>query len=496
MSVKAKLYGKSDWQRETVVKPSPTLGAEKYRDEARRDFARLIHCPSFRRLQGKTQLFPSHESDFFRNRLTHSLEVAQIAKSIAVRFNSTDPYFSKRPINLDLVEFAGLAHDLGHPPFGHNGEATLDRIMLSKGGFEGNAQTLRLLSRIEKKTTKNFPGASTTPIAVDGAGDDLRLGLNLTYRTLASILKYDKPIPPTKTARETAEEEKKPCKGYYADDAKLVERIKAHVCVGERESFKTVECSIMDVADDIAYSTYDLEDAFKANFLSPISMISKDDAFRSRIASKVEASLRKRFKKAHGPETTFKAEDVSTVLGELFRPLLQLDSNMTAKLEGGMEFSELAFAIAQSTGLGSHALVESGYLRTAFTSDLVGRFIRGVEIEVDEDHPSMSKVSLNLDTFKRVETLKHFAFELLISSPMLKIAEKRGDEIIRKLFDCFNDDPTLMPVDWRDLYKAIDNESWQSRVVCDYIAGMSDRYCVEVYGRLTSETPITIWKPH
>jgi dGTPase len=145
-------------------------------------------------LQGKTQLFPSHETDFYRNRLTNSLEVAQIAKSIAIRLNSENPYFIEHPINTDLVEFAGLAHDLGHPPFGHNGEAALDELMLSHGGFEGNAQTLRILSRLEKKQTRRFPDKSDRPVPVVG-GIDERIGLNLTSRSLASILKYDKVIP-------------------------------------------------------------------------------------------------------------------------------------------------------------------------------------------------------------------------------------------------------------------------------------------------------------
>ena len=103
-------------------------------------------------------MFPGSESDFFRNRLTHSLEVAQIAKSIALRINGEHEYFKKYSIDLDLVETAALAHDLGHPPFGHNGEKALDECMRDKGGFEGNAQTLRVLARLEKKELE--PGAS------------------------------------------------------------------------------------------------------------------------------------------------------------------------------------------------------------------------------------------------------------------------------------------------------------------------------------------------
>ena len=109
------LYRKDDWNRECPIDDDAP-----YRSPSRRDYARLLHSPAFRRLQGKTQLFPSVESDFFRNRLTHSLEVAQIAKSIALRLN--DSHFKDDQIDTDLVETAALAHDLGHPPFGHNGE--------------------------------------------------------------------------------------------------------------------------------------------------------------------------------------------------------------------------------------------------------------------------------------------------------------------------------------------------------------------------------------
>jgi dGTPase len=232
---------------------------EPYRTVWRMDYARLVHCPAFRRLQGKTQLFPG-ESDFFRNRLTHSLEVAQISKSIAIKLNykhfgdATDDDYR---ISTDLVEFAALAHDLGHPPFGHNGEAALDECMRAVGGFEGNAQTLRILAHVEKKRT-------ATPGYIEySGGQDQRRGLNLTFRSLASILKYDKQI--------ITRSEKEPIiKGYYAEERHLVEKMKEAVTGQENydEDFKTVECAIMDIADDIAYSTYDFEDAMKVGFTS------------------------------------------------------------------------------------------------------------------------------------------------------------------------------------------------------------------------------------
>ncbi|UIJ97414.1 dNTP triphosphohydrolase [Rhizobium leguminosarum] len=174
------MYTGEDRQRQNGEVDKP----ESWRPPFVRDFGRIIHSASFRRLQGKTQVFPGHESDFFRNRLTHSLEVAQIAEGIADRLNEVfaDKLGDKK-IDSRLCAAAGLVHDIGHPPFGHNGERALDDKMKLYGGFEGNAQTLRILSRLEKKAKYEAP--------VDG---DIRAGLNLCFRTLAAVLKYDTEI--------------------------------------------------------------------------------------------------------------------------------------------------------------------------------------------------------------------------------------------------------------------------------------------------------------
>ena len=242
------LYGEGDRAREYPIDDDAP-----HRSAFRRDYARILHSPAFRRLQGKTQLFPSMEHDFFRNRLTHSLEVAQIAKSITLRLNDRDSYFRACPIDTDLVETAALAHDLGHPPFGHNGERALDDCMKERGGFEGNAQSLRILSKLGKKEPQRSP----------------EVGLNLTHRTLAAILKYDKRIP-------IERDDSKLVKGYYDSEKELVQSIKNSVLGKTGDvcgEFKTIECQIMDLADDIAYSTYDLEDALKAGFVTPLQMI-------------------------------------------------------------------------------------------------------------------------------------------------------------------------------------------------------------------------------
>jgi dGTPase len=255
---------------------------EEYRTEVDRDISRLKHSPSFRRLQGKTQLFPGMESDFFRNRLTHSIEVAQIAKTIAKLINKDKtlvPEGVEFEIDADLCELAGLAHDIGHPPFGHQGEEALNFCMRDCGGFEGNAQTLRILARLEKKRS---------PDKICGIlkGVDRRCGLNLTARSLASILKYDEEILYDQRVFEGTGSNRKELpihkvkKGYYRQDADIVKWVKEQVLTAEPldGKMKTVECQILDIADDIAYSVYDLEDSLKGGFVNIIDLVfpSKD----------------------------------------------------------------------------------------------------------------------------------------------------------------------------------------------------------------------------
>jgi dGTPase len=212
--------------------------------------------------------------------LTHSIEVAQISKGIAEEINSYHPYFLKNPINTDLVETVALAHDLGHPPFGHNGEKALDDMMKCYGGFEGNAQTLRILSRLEKKATID---GDFIPVK---NGEDRRCGLNLSFRTLAGVLKYDKEIPIIRNPKD------KLVKGYYYTEKEIVQKIRENVIInGSSEKLKTIECKIMDIADDIAYSTYDIEDAFKAEFLCPLGILSNDPEFIEKLSDKVSDSL-------------------------------------------------------------------------------------------------------------------------------------------------------------------------------------------------------------
>ena len=485
---KKRLYEKSDHGREREV---PDKDGD-YRGPFRRDLARLIHSPAYRRLQGKTQLFPSDENDFFRNRLTHSTEVAQIATGIALNLNAT--LLKNNPIDEHLVHLAALAHDLGHPPFGHNGEKILDRKMQNFGGFEGNAQTLRILARLEKKETWEFPFSAVTAEPFDANQNDRRLGLNLTYRSLAAVLKYDRLCPATEEERKEQAEKKRlgfskrPVKGFYAAEADLVRRIKEAVAPGYDGPFKTLECSIMDLADDIAYSTYDLEDAFKAKFLSPIGMAATTADEKLQIASEINDKLSEEYP-GLDRSNHLSVEQIDSVLQSIFYDLFDGESP-----EASNGYTLAAEIYRQSSVLG-----ENGYFRTDFTSKLVNLFMTGIEFLPNEDYPALSSVKFSVETFKMVEILKKYAFRSLILSPRLKIAESRGSEIIATIFDTLlktEDGRRLLPEDWRLVYFGRSGEDWRHRTVCDFIASMTDRYCLEFYSRLVGIDAPSIHKPY
>jgi dGTPase len=457
-----KLYSDDCLKRKAV----PSKADSEYRSAFRRDYARLIHSPAFRRLQGKTQLFPGHESDFFRNRLTHSLEVAQIGKGIAQRLNAENEFLKENPINCDLIEFAALAHDLGHPPFGHNGEAALDACMKKWGGFEGNAQTLRILSVLEKKETDD---GILEGIRQDGV--DHRLGLNATMRSLASILKYDKKIPHSRVDEDPLE------KGFYYTEQDLVREIRNAVAPGlaENVGLKTVECQIMDIADDIAYSTYDLEDCLKGGFVDPLMLLSnlRDDAsLLNKVTEKVKREC---------PSATY--DDVLWAIANAFS--LDIDGNpkdgTTSPLDGYRT---------------SRLVANNGYSRTELTSNLVDTYIRSISINIDEARPVLSKISMNDEVKLHVEAFKHLNYEVTIMSPRLKLVEYRGYDIVSEIFiDLTTDDGyLLLPQDYKQPYQWLQTSESKMRLICDFVAGMTDRYAIEFFGRL-KQGDQSIFKP-
>ena len=236
-------YGAFD--RAYLQDESNRARTEDYRSVFHQDRDRIMFTPSFRRLQAKTQVFQAGEYDFYRTRLTHSLEVANIAKSIAVWLRRQEPAAAVDP---DLVEAVCLAHDIGHPPFGHAGERVLNALMENYGGFEGNAQTLRILTRTIYSYAKGERG-----------------GMSPTRALLDGVLKYKR------LHRDRAGDTHH---FIYDDQEPILE-----FCFGTRDlaavldgvppnKFHSLECQIMDHADDVAYSCFDIVDGVKARFLT------------------------------------------------------------------------------------------------------------------------------------------------------------------------------------------------------------------------------------
>lgn len=217
--------------RRLIYRETPSIEVRvDGRDDEMRDYARILYSSSFRRLQGKMQLLGIDATNFNRNRLTHSLEVAQIARSIA---------FNLGLKNIMFAESCSLAHDLGNPPFGHYGEVILNKLSKDFGGYEGNAQTFRILRKLEKKHHEYE-------------------GLNLTIRTLFGVTKY------------FFKRSENPKKFLYDDDYNF---LKEELDKKEITTTKSIDAQIMDLADEIAYAAHDLEDALSSGIISVGEMI-------------------------------------------------------------------------------------------------------------------------------------------------------------------------------------------------------------------------------
>jgi len=403
----------NDFDREELEPREPD-----YRSVFQRGRDRLIHNAAFRRLQAKTQVFLSGEYDFYRTRLTHSIEVGQIAGSIARWLNSSSPLL--RPdfaLDIALVEACALAHDIGHPPFGHAGEATLHRLMKPWGGFEGNAQTLRLVTEIIFTSGRSRRGMNPTRAFMDGV---------LKYKTLFS--EWDDPR-----------------KHFIYDDQKTYLDF---VCQGRpfpadlgpgkaRNAFRSVECEIMDWADDTAYSLNDLVDSANAGFLH------------------VEAI-----------ERWAAAQDLDATDRQVIDALI--DAVTGHRLERMMNHKIGNF-------VGACRLVE----RDTFLNDLTNRYRFGVALD-----PAV---------VREQKLYARLAREVVFQSPQVCQLEHKGGFMLERIFTALKENyldeggarQALLSRDFEaEMRAAGHHPERRARIICDYLAGMTDAFASRIYKRL------------
>jgi dGTPase len=403
-----------EFDREIFVNATNRPRREDYRSVFHQDRDRIMFTPAFRRLQAKTQVFQAGEYDFYRTRLTHSMEVASIAKSIAVWLRGKNPGVQIDP---DLLEAICLAHDIGHPPFGHSGERVLQKLMVDHGGFEGNAQTLRILTRTIYNRDAGRAGMSASRALLDGVLKYKRL-----YRDRAGDHHHF----------------------IYDEEENVIE-----FCFGTRDlpgmlggaavnKFKSLECQVMDLADDIAYSCFDVVDGAKARFLT-----------LERIAAWTAAPGRD----LDGPQKGY------------------LDALLQMIREGDLQrkMSAVVGELIQSS-----SLAPAENFMTARTRRYAYELRIGPEAHA------------------RIKLQKALSRDLVFGSSALHQIEHKGGHVLRELggalfanYLAAGDKPArLVPDEVHRAVCAAGTESARARLLCDHLSGMTDAYALRSYKRL------------
>lgn len=483
--VSASLYRREEFYRPADVYRSAPSARSPYGVDSANDYSRIVHSSYFRRLQGKTQLFPVGESELLRTRLTHSLEVAEIAARMVTHLNkqyvprnASREETERFKIDISIVTAGALAHDIGHPPFGHSGELALNSMMRGNGGFEGNAQTLRILTRLENRLSRNFP-PSLTPSAVSSDP----LGLNLLYRTIAATIKYDNAVPDCSA-------EDQPIKGYYNDDARIVEETKRRVIKGDKiRPLKTLECQIMDLADDIAYSTYDLEDCMISGVATPLDVISANDDNLERIVEGVNRKLEK-----SGYLNTLTVDEIQIVFFWIFKSIITFAREEEYNLENLVDRSIYLTKSYRENVL----LAKSPLFRRRMTEVLIHRAIEGCSIVWDGENPELSRLEIATAERLIIECLKAFNYENVIGSQRLRVHERKSRAIIEALFTELQNDSLghLIDDDLREDFRRMkteNNERSRMRFICDYIASMTDSKAMNLYSKLRSDRFVSVF---
>jgi dGTPase len=390
-----------------------------------RDRARVLHSSALRRLAGKTQVVEVGSSDFPRTRLTHSLECAQIGRELGAALGC-DP---------DLVDAACLAHDLGHPPFGHNGEAALAALAADCGGFEGNAQSLRLITRLEAKV----PGA----------------GLNLTRATLDATLKYPWLGPGSEGAdpswgRPAGAGAGAGKYGAYAADSAVFGWIRSGTPAGQ----SCLEAQVMDWADDVAYSVHDLEDGLHAGLVTPQQL--RDPVEQQTVAEQTIAAY-------CPPDSTSLSE-----LTEVFARLLELDC-WPRDFDGSLAAS---------------AAVKN------LTSVLIGRLCGAAQHATrPAGRPPLTRyaASLVIPRQQRLECalLKGVTAHYVMNRPGVRSAQAREREVIAEVAEAvLAGAPVTLEMLFRHEFESAPDDQARMRVVIDQIASLTDTSALAWHHRL------------
>ena len=409
-------YDEQDHERH-AAEPAKTAGlamAAGYGDRSpfSRDRARVLHSASFRRLAGKTQVVAPDEDDVPRTRLTHSLEVAQIARDMGEKLGC-DP---------DLVDLAGLAHDIGHPPFGHNGELALDLVGESAGGFEANAQNLRLLTRLELKV-------------IDQAGRPA--GLNLTRASLDAVVKYPWRRPPGGGKF-----------GLYADDAQVFTWMRPGL--GQRQ--RCLEAQVMDWADDVAYSVHDVEDGVGSGRIA-LSLLNDPDE-RSEVALAAAA---------YSGES---AADLESVLADLWA--------LPAVAEGiGVTGAQAGAALKSVTSELTGRFVTGAVAATRAESG-EGPLHR---YDCDLHVPRVLRAEVAL--------LKAVALRYVMADPSRRSIQTRQQEMLTELVQVMSDrGPDALDALFAQYYQDAADDDARLRVVLDQVSLLTDAQAVARHRRL------------
>jgi dGTPase len=358
-----------------------------------RDRDRILHAMAFRRLNYKTQVFIYHEGDHYRSRLTHSLEVAQIARAIARTLQ----------VDEDLTEALALAHDLGHPPFGHAGERALDAAMTGAGGFDHNAQSLRVVTALEKKYAR-FDG------------------LNLTWETLEGLVKHNGPLTGPKAAKP---------------DKAVPQSILDHCARQDLElaTFPSVESQAAALADDIAYNNHDIDDGFRAGLFSFAELAEVP------IAASALAEVRGAYPGIDGTRLLYEA--IRRLIGAMIED---------AVAEAERRLGALEPSSAEDVRRAATAMV-------AFSDDMK----------------------------RELDRLRAFLSARVYRHPRIDRIMGEAEGVIGDLFARYNADPEALPPEWRE--QAPHGAGAYARHICDFIAGMTDRFALAEHRRLFDATP-------